>query len=153
MIQKKSKPNSTRWFIERLKKFLGVPPVEMQDLSTITLSLYNIWNWKRFKRVLARHLHCGHQMWQGYVLLTLANRCLLLSYFPKQWKVTHVCILHKPGNPNAYLNYATILYTHTISPLFYNKLSSFFQIQSLCKLSRALCARNMETSFWSLLRV
>lgn len=31
------------------------------------------------------------------VFLAMANRCLSLSHFPKQWKVAHVCILRKPG--------------------------------------------------------
>lgn len=31
------------------------------------------------------------------VFLAIANRCLSLSHFPKQWKVAHVCILRKPG--------------------------------------------------------
>ncbi|CAH2101413.1 unnamed protein product [Euphydryas editha] len=31
------------------------------------------------------------------VFLALANKCLSLSYFPKQWKVAHVCILRKPA--------------------------------------------------------
>ncbi|CAH2091712.1 unnamed protein product [Euphydryas editha] len=31
------------------------------------------------------------------VFLALANKCLSLSYFPKQWKVAHICILRKPA--------------------------------------------------------
>lgn len=31
------------------------------------------------------------------VFLEIANRCLYLRYFPKQWKVAHVVILRKPG--------------------------------------------------------
>lgn len=31
------------------------------------------------------------------VFLAIANKCLSLSHFPKQWKVAHVCILRKPG--------------------------------------------------------
>ncbi|XP_046977642.1 uncharacterized protein LOC124543462 [Vanessa cardui] len=31
------------------------------------------------------------------VFLALANKCLMLSYFPNQWKVAHVCILRKPA--------------------------------------------------------
>ncbi|XP_045504439.1 uncharacterized protein LOC123701072 [Colias croceus] len=31
------------------------------------------------------------------VFLALANKCLALEHFPKQWKVAHVCIIRKPG--------------------------------------------------------
>ena len=31
------------------------------------------------------------------VFLAIANRCLSLEYFPKPWKIAHVCILKKPG--------------------------------------------------------
>lgn len=31
------------------------------------------------------------------VFLAIANKCLSLARFPKQWKVAHVCILRKPG--------------------------------------------------------
>ncbi|XP_050563633.1 uncharacterized protein LOC126913011 [Spodoptera frugiperda] len=41
------------------------------------------------------------------VFLAIANRCLSLPHFPKQWKTAHVCILRKPGkddytNPKSY---------------------------------------------------
>ena len=41
------------------------------------------------------------------LFLAMANKCLSLSHFPKQWKVAHVCILRKPGkddytNPKSY---------------------------------------------------
>lgn len=31
------------------------------------------------------------------VFLAIANKCLSLTYFPRQWKAAHVCILRKPG--------------------------------------------------------
>ena len=31
------------------------------------------------------------------VFLAIANKCLSLSYFHKQWKIAHVCILRKPA--------------------------------------------------------
>ncbi|CAH2091367.1 unnamed protein product [Euphydryas editha] len=42
--------------------------------------------------ICAAAINCDRE-----VFLALANKCLSLSYFPKQWKVAHVCILRKPA--------------------------------------------------------
>ncbi|XP_046977641.1 uncharacterized protein LOC124543461 [Vanessa cardui] len=42
--------------------------------------------------ICATAIRCARE-----VFLTIANKCLAISYFPKQWKVAHVVILNKPG--------------------------------------------------------
>ncbi|XP_046978117.1 uncharacterized protein LOC124543839 [Vanessa cardui] len=42
--------------------------------------------------ICAMAIRCARE-----VFLTIANKCLAISYFPKQWKVAHVVILNKPG--------------------------------------------------------
>ncbi|CAH2207649.1 jg24927, partial [Pararge aegeria aegeria] len=37
-------------------------------------------------------IHCNRE-----VFMAIANKCLSLSHFPKQWKIAHVVILQKPG--------------------------------------------------------
>ncbi|CAH2105843.1 unnamed protein product [Euphydryas editha] len=42
--------------------------------------------------ICATAINCDRE-----IFLALANKCLSLSYFPKQWKVAHICILRKPA--------------------------------------------------------
>ncbi|XP_060809452.1 uncharacterized protein LOC132901769 [Amyelois transitella] len=42
--------------------------------------------------ICARAIRCSRD-----VFMAIANKCLAISYFPKQWKIAHVVILNKPG--------------------------------------------------------
>lgn len=42
--------------------------------------------------ICTKAIHCGKE-----VFMAIANKCLTLPHFPKQWKMAHVVILRKPG--------------------------------------------------------
>ncbi|XP_053618054.1 uncharacterized protein LOC128679687 [Plodia interpunctella] len=42
--------------------------------------------------ICARAIRCSRE-----VFMAIANKCLAISYFPRQWKIAHVVILNKPG--------------------------------------------------------
>ncbi|GBP28797.1 hypothetical protein EVAR_19841_1 [Eumeta japonica] len=72
----------------------------MDDLSFSAVELQSVLRAQNLKKatgpggLIADIFKSGHQQ-RGGSILAIANKCLSLRYFPKQWKVTHVVAIRK----------------------------------------------------------